>query len=468
MELKQLKQAERYQSIVAGNVATHPLWQRLDDDARRAIEVVSEVLPFKASSHVVDRLIDWDRIPDDPIFQLTFPQRGMLEPEAFAAVERTLRDGDRERLAAVVGAIRQTLNPHPAGQMTLNVPTVLGKPFHGAQHKYRETLLFFPAAGQTCHAYCTFCFRWPQFVGADELRFRAKDHELLVEYLSDHPEVTDLLVTGGDPMVMRTPVVARYLEPILSDPRLDHVQTIRIGTKALAYWPQRFVSDPDADDLLRLMERVIASGRTLAIQAHASHPVEFDPPVAREAIRRIRSTGAVIRLQSPCIRHVNDDSETWRTLWTTGVRLGCVPYYFFVERDTGARRYFELPLARCNEIFRDAYAGVSGLARTVRGPSMSATPGKVHVLGENTVDGKRVFVLQYLQCRRPELVRRPFFADFDASATWFDQLKPARKEDAEFFPRNWPSQPSAAVGEPIEAGIEVPSPTAALTRIEDC
>ena len=442
---------ERYEAIVPANVARHPLWLRLGPEARRAIEVVSQVLPFKANSYVVDHLIDWNRVPEDPIFQLTFPQPGMLDPEAFEAVDRALRAGDPVAMRTVVDAIRAELNPHPAGQATLNVPQIAGQPLPGAQHKYPETLLFFPAAGQTCHAYCTFCFRWPQFVGPEESRFRAKDHEQLVEYLAAHPEITDLLLTGGDPMVMRTAVISRYLQPVLEDPRLGHVQTIRIGTKAIAYWPQRFVSDPDADELMRLFERVVATGRTLAVQAHVSHPVEFSTDVAQEAIRRIRSTGAMIRLQGPCIRHVNDDADTWRELWTTGVRLGCVPYYMFVERDTGAKRYFELPLARCFSIYRDAYSRVSGLARTVRGPSMSATPGKVHVLGTSEVDGQEVFVLQYLQCRRPELVRRPFFARFDAQATWFDQLRPAREADRPFFPSDWPT---GGVQVPLRIDVE--------------
>ena len=453
---------QRYEAITASNVERHPLWLRLDSESRLAIKVVSEVLPFKANAYVVEQLIDWDRVPGDPIFQLTFPQRGMLEPEAFAAVERALREGEKVRLKAIVSAIRQTLNPHPAGQSTLNVPYIGGQPLHGAQHKYPETLLFFPAAGQTCHAYCTFCFRWPQFVDSSEVKFRAKDHELLVEYLAEHTEITDLLFTGGDPMVMRTEVFERYIDPILTDPRLRHVQSIRIGTKSLAYWPQRFVSDSDADAMLRLFERVIAGGRMLALQAHVSHPVEFSTPVAQEAIRRVRGTGAVIRLQGPCIKHVNDDSEVWRELWTTGVRLGCVPYYFFVERDTGAKRYFEIPLARCMQIFRDAYAGVSGLARTVRGPSMSATPGKVHILGTSIVEGNSVFVLQYLQCRRPELVRRPFFAKFDPAATWFDQLVPAREADEAFFPKHWlrdaPSySPHGGAPESVDVGgVRVP------------
>jgi L-lysine 2,3-aminomutase len=221
----------------------------------------------------------------------------------------------------------------------------------------------------------------------------------------------------------------------LLDCELDHVQNIRIGTKSVAYWPQRFVTDRDADDLLKLFKRIVRRGRHLAIMGHYSHPIELSTTASRRAIERIRSTGAEIRMQSPIVRHVNDDADVWTELWKTGVRLGCVPYYMFVERDTGARDYFELPLARCWEIFRDAYNRISGLGRTVRGPSMSARPGKVHILGVTDYGTQDVFVLQYLQARNPALVRRPFFAKFDPDATWFTQLKPAAEQDCEFFPQ---------------------------------
>jgi L-lysine 2,3-aminomutase len=234
-------------------------------------------------------------------------------------------------------------------------------------------------------------------------------------------------------MVMKTRILRRYIEGLL-DPRLDHVRTIRIGTKSVAYWPQRFVSDDDADDLLRLFEEVAARGKHVALMGHYSHPVELSTDVARTAVQRIRATGAVIRMQSPVIRHVNDDAACWAELWRTGVQLGCVPYYLFVERDTGARHYFELPLVRAWEIYRSAISQVSGLARTVRGPSMSAHPGKVHLLGTADLGDRPVFVLQYLQARDPALVRRPFFANFDPTATWFDQLTPATPADVEFFP----------------------------------
>jgi L-lysine 2,3-aminomutase len=428
----------RYAPVTLSNVARAPEWSSLDADLREAVEVVARVLPFRTNRYVMEELIDWSRVPDDPIFQLTFPQRGMLEDAHYEEVRRlVLEGGDPAALKAAVARIRRELNPHPAGQQTDNVPHIDGEPLPGAQHKYPQTLLFFPSQGQTCHAYCTFCFRWAQFVGEDDLRFRSNDAELLTRYLAEHEEISDLLFTGGDPMVMKSEIFRRYVDAIISDPRLEHIQTIRIGTKSLAYWPQRYVTDPDADDLLRTFEEIVSSGRTLSIMGHYSHGVEFSTPVAREAVRRVRSTGANIRMQSPVIRRVNDDPEVWQSMWREGVRLGCIPYYMFVERDTGARRYFELPLVRCWEIFREAYAGVSGIARTVRGPSMSAWPGKVHIVGVRDVGDEPAFILQYLQCRRPELVRQPFFAKFDPKATWFDQLEPLTEADAEMFPQRW-------------------------------
>ena len=138
-------------------------------------------------------------------------------------------------------------------------------------------------------------------------------------------------------------------------------------------------------------------------------------------------------MQAPVLRHINDDGNIWADLWRTGVRLGAIPYYMFIERDTGAREYFEIPLVRAWEIYREAYNQVSGLCRSVRGPSMSAFPGKIRVLGVTTVSNKSVFIVEYLQARQPDLVRIPFFAKYDPNATWYDQLEPAFESDRPFF-----------------------------------
>ncbi len=445
----------RYRPVDLRTVEAAPQWALLEEELRTAIQVVGEVLPFRTNRYVMDQLINWSNVPHDPIFQLVFPQREMLGDEDYAAVERALRAGDQERLAAEVSRIRMSLNPHPAGQLTHNVPELDGRKLAGLQHKYRETLLFFPAPGQTCHAYCTYCFRWAQFVGLQDIKFQTNETDDLLDYLRTHRDITDVLFTGGDPMIMRTKMLRRYIEPLLS-PEFDHVQNIRIGTKAVAYWPQRFVSDADADDCLRLFEEMTAAGRHVAIMGHYSHPVELEPDVSREAVRRIRQTGAQIRMQAPLIKHVNDNPAAWAALWRTGVRLGLVPYYMFVERDTGARNYFEVPLVRCYKIFKEAYSNVSGLARSVRGPSMSAFPGKVRILGVmrlrdmmdyNMLDivresagfdllgepDKQFLICDFIQARDPRWVKKPFLAEFDEGASWFDELRPAFGRDRFYF-----------------------------------
>ena len=414
----------------------HPQMRNLSDEQRIALKAASTVLPFRVNDYVLHELIDWDDIPNDPIYQLTFPQAGMIDRADFLRLEdMVVRGEEGEPLQRLVRGIHLRMNPNPAGQKLLNVPRVDGERVLGCQHKYRETVLFFPVQGQNCHAYCTYCFRWPQFVGDKDLRFAARNTDALVQYLSEHDEVTDVLITGGDPMVMSSALLRKTIEPLLV-PSLGHIRSIRIGTKALSFWPYRFLTDADADDLLRLFEDVRSRGRRLAFMAHFSHPRELETSAVTMAIRRIRGAGVVVRCQAPLIRHINDKVEAWAEMWRRQVSLGAVPYYQFVERNTGPKQYFHVPLARALRIFSAAHSEVSGLARTVRGPTMSATPGKVLVDGVATIRGDKVFVLKMVQARDPAWVNRVFFAQFDSQAAWIDELRPAFDERQFFFEPN--------------------------------
>jgi L-lysine 2,3-aminomutase len=420
-------EGRRFRAYSAKHLDTLTERAGLPAETRLAVRAVATVLPFRTNTYVTEQLIDWASAPDDPIYRLVFPQPDMLPADDVARLSAALTTGGPDDVRRLAHEVRMRLNPHPAGQLALNTPALDDEPLAGLQHKYPETVLFFPRQGQTCHAYCTYCFRWAQFVDEPDLKMASDDIGALASYLRAHPEVTSVLITGGDPMIMGETVLRRYLEPLL-DPALEQLESIRIGTKSLAYWPQRFVSDPDADGTLRLFEEARAAGRTLAFMAHFSHPRELEPPVVAEAVRRIQDAGAVVRTQAPLIRTINDDPAIWSRMWRTQARMGMVPYYMFVERDTGPQDYFAVPLARGHEIFRDAYANVSGLCRTVRGPSMSATPGKVCVDGVAEVGGEQVFVLHLIQARQPDLVGRPFFAHYDPAATWLSDLRPAFAE----------------------------------------
>jgi len=416
-------------SYTLANFRKLPQIQKLTEEQQFEMEVVGNVLPFKANNYVVEQLIDWNNIPNDPIYVLTFPQKGMLKERHFEQMAQTLRSGaDRKEIAETANEIRLQLNPHPAGQLELNVPVLKdGTKLYGMQHKYKETCLFFPSQSQTCHAYCSFCFRWPQFVGMDEMKFAMKEADQLVQYVSEHPEISDVLFTGGDPMIMKARIFKTYVDALL-EANLPNLRTIRIGTKALAYWPYKFLTDDDAKDTLEIFERVANKGRHLALMAHFNHHVELSTPAVKRAIQAVKLTGAEIRTQSPLLTHINDDADVWATMWKEQVRLGCIPYYMFVVRDTGAQHYFGVPLVKAYRIFQDAYKRVSGLGRTVRGPSMSATPGKVQIDGTPTIAGEKVIALRFLQGRNPDWVQRPFYAKYDENAIWLDDLRPAFEE----------------------------------------
>jgi L-lysine 2,3-aminomutase len=245
-----------------------------------------------------------------------------------------------------------------------------------------------------------------------------------------------VIFTGGDPMVMSAKNLAVYLDALL-DADLPGLKNIRIGTKTLAFWPYRYLTDPDADEVLDIFRRVVDRGIHLAFMAHFSHPVELSTGAVQEAIGRILKTGVQIRTQSPVLNHINARADIWASMWKQQVSLGMIPYYMFVARDTGAKEYFALPLGRTWQIFRKAYGQVSGICRTVRGPSMSANPGKVQILGVTEVRGERVFVLNFIQARNPEWVGRPFFAAYNDHAYWLNDLKPAFGKSEFFYSREF-------------------------------
>ncbi len=132
----------------------HPEFSEVLSD----VQMASRVFPFRLSSHVIDNLIRWDDLEEDPFFHLLIPTTKMLEEGHREALREVCLSGDESRISSVVNTIRADLNPHPAGQMTLNTPDEEYN-LNGVQHKYPETVLLFPSAGQTCHAYCTYCFR---------------------------------------------------------------------------------------------------------------------------------------------------------------------------------------------------------------------------------------------------------------------------------------------------------------------
>ena len=408
-----------------------PQLEKLDPSLVHGIRLAALVFPFKVNSYVLENLIDWDDTESDPIFRLVFPHPDMLRPDDVAKLDRLHRAGDGLALSAEIMRIRDSMNPHSSNQLS-NIPLFEGRSIEGMQRKYQETALFFPAQGQTCHSYCTFCFRWPQFVRTSADRFEADDGTKMLDYLRGCPDISDILITGGDPFVMTTRRLSAYLEPLLSA-EFAHIQNIRIGTKAITYQPHRFIEDKDSAALVSLIARLSDAGKHVAIMAHVNHWRELEPEPVHIAVAALRNAGAVLRTQSPILRHINDDASIWIRMWKAQVALGMQPYYMFVERDTGAHHYFGTGLARALSIYQEASAAVSGICKTARGPVMSAGPGKVHVLGRLNHAGQEHFILSFLQARKKEWLNRPFLAQFSETARWLDDLRPSGVEHDFFF-----------------------------------
>lgn len=423
----------KYKTYNNSNYREIPQIKKLSKDQLFAIDVVSQILPFKTNSYYVEKLINWDNVPDDPMFLLTFPLKRMLLPEHFNAIAKLIKaKADKKTIKKEANKIRLLLNPHPDDQLKKNIPEINGEKLWGTQHKYHETILFFPSQGQNCHAYCSFCFRWAQFVGIKNLKIASKEINLLFNYVKKHKEITDLLLTGGDPLMMSSKLLEEYIDPLLTD-QTEHLQTIRIGTKALSHWPYRFLNSKNADDLFRIFDKVNKAGKQIALMAHINHTAEIQTPEVQKAIKRIRSAGVNIRTQSPLLNHINNKAEIWEEMWREQTKLGLIPYYMFIARDTSAQHYFSVDLESAWKIFKNAYKNVSGLSRTVRGPSMSTSPGKIEILGVTNINNEKVFILRFIQARNTDWVGKPFFAKYDKKAIWLNNLIPAFNEKKFFW-----------------------------------
>lgn len=332
------------------------------------LQPVGERFVFRSNEYY-QSLIDWDD-PNDPIRRIVMP-----------SVSELNEWGD--------------LDASDEASYTV-VP--------GVEHKYEDTALLL--VNNVCGAYCRFCFRKRLFMhDNDEV---VRDISEGLKYIAAHEEITNVLLTGGDPLIMSTAKLERIISSLR---RIDHVHIIRIGTKMPAFNPYRIINDPS---LLEMIRKYTTDDKKIYIMAHFNHPRELTD-VAIKGMNLLREAGAITVNQTPMVRGLNDEPEVMFQLFRKLSFIGVPPYYVFQCRPTLGNESYSVPIEQAFDVFEKARSNCSGLAKRARFV-MSHSSGKIEMVGK-TEDS--VF-FRYHRAADPRHNERFMVFRRNPEAYWFD------------------------------------------------
>ncbi len=344
----------------------------LSEEEKKKIKKVTEFFPMRLTSHYM-KLIDWNN-PNDPLRKIAVPFEEELQEWGYL-------DPSNEK--------KYTVAP-------------------GLQHKYKDTALFLIAP--TCLGFCRFCFRKRLFIKEKDVSGKdiLLDLEQAFRYIEEHPEINNVLLTGGDPLVLPT----EKLEEVIARLRqIPHVKIIRIGTKSLAYYPQRVLEDPD---FLKMIEKYSLPDRRIYIMNDFNHPREISPETI-QAVDKLIKAGAILTNQTPLLRGVNDNPSTLRELFEKLSFIGIPPYYVFINRPVKGNKAFAIPVEEALTIFEQAKIGISGLAERAK-LVMSHATGKIEVVG---MDDEHIY-FKYHRAADEENAGKFLVFKRNPNAYWFD------------------------------------------------
>jgi KamA family protein len=307
--------------------------EQLRPDERSTLEEVTEQFAFRSNEYYLS-LIDWDD-PDDPIRRLIIPD--LQELDEWGRLD-------------------------PSDEKSYSI-------MPGLEHKYNSTALLL--VSNVCEGICRYCFRKRVFINprSDYLQ----DTPAAMAYIREHEEITNVLLTGGDPLVLKP----SKLDNIIGQLRdIEHVKIIRIGTRVPAFNPYRIINEPA---LPALIEKYSSDHNRMYVMTHFIHPRELTEPAVK-ALGLLQKAGAVIANQTPRIRGINDDPEVMAKLLARLSFIGAVPYYIFQCRPAMGNKLYTVPIEEGYEIVEQTKALVSGLAKRIRFV-MSHSTGKIEIVG---------------------------------------------------------------------------------------
>lgn len=401
-------------------------------------ELFVKVYRFMATSHVLN-IINWKNPAKDSLFQLVFPQPGMIKKEIVDTYFKAATEDEKE---AIISEYIKETHPHD-GKQLLNKPRFKNEEgnfetIEGSQHKYPQCQLIFDVQTQNCFAFCTYCFRHAQVRGDIDM-FLQRDVDQVHRYLRMHQEVSDVLITGGDAGYLTPERFEEYITPIIEEPALRHIRTIRLGTRILSYYPEHILT-AGYEKMLSLFRRLVDNGIQIVLMSHFSTPREVMNPTTIAAIRRLKRNGVTLKSQSPIMSHISlfldengkvdidRSAKNWIDLGNLLATLGIGFHSMYMARATGEHHYFTAPIADVNKIFQKVYRSLASINRPSRFITMTSSAGKISLLGTIEIEGEKAFVLKVNEGRNMEWMDKVYLAQYDENETVIARLKPFRSD----------------------------------------
>ena len=342
----------------------------LSPDETEQLKQVTRIHPMRVSPYYLS-LINWDD-PNDPIRKMSMPSREELNLDGVYDTS---------------GEAENTKMP-------------------GLQHKYAETALIL--ATNRCATYCRYCFR-KRLVGLPTKEI-LKRFEDAAEYIENHTEINNVLVSGGDPLVLSTKVIETFLKLLTN---IDHVSFIRFGSRTPVTLPSRF-NDPE---LLSLFKKYTRIDKRLYVVTQFNHPREITLQSV-SAVNKILNTGVLMSNQTVLLKGVNDNPETLATLMDKLVSIGVAPYYVFQCRPVKrVKSHFQVPICEGVRIVEKAKTKCNGHSKRFK-YIMSHKTGKIEILG--IMNGEIYF--KYHEAKDRKKLGKMFKRRVDEKAGWLDDF----------------------------------------------
>ena len=342
--------------------------EQLSEQQHAELKKVADKFGFRSNDYYLS-LINWED-PDDPIRTLIIPH--IQELDEWGRLD-------------------------PSDEKTYTI-------MPGLEHKYNSTAVLL--VSNVCDGICRYCFRKRVFIESQKEYLR--DLPAAMQYIKEHIEINNVLLTGGDPLTLTT----SKLENIVRQLRgIEHVRIIRIGTRTPTFNPYRIIDDPA---LLEMIKNYSTERKRIYVMTHFAHPRELTD-VAIKAVGLLQKAGAMIANQTPIITGVNAEPEVLAELLGKLSFIGATPYYIFQCRPALGNKAYTVPIEQAYEIIEQAKACVSGLAKRVR-YVMSHSTGKIEIVGKT----KELVYFKYHRAANDEDSGRFLAFKSNPNACWLD------------------------------------------------